>query len=118
MEAGLHEVMAMAEGVMFRLDKAGDRWAPPVYASQACSVKGSPFWYRICVREDRDGETKACVSLDMRGVEDAPSWELWLDGGCRWDSRLYGGRTLSELEWDIDEAIGSAVAARNGGLGQ
>lgn len=117
MEVGLHEVMAMAEGMMFRFERTGDRYAPPGCAMQACSVKGNPFWYQIHVRGDRDGKQKACVSLSMRG-EDAPSWELWVDSDCRWDGRLYGGRTLTDREWDIDDAIGFAIDTRNSGLGK
>lgn len=117
METGLHEAMAMAEGTMLRFMRTGDRYAPPACARRPCSVMERPMWYQIHVRQDERGEDKACVSLGFqRGKDGAPQWELWVGSDCRWERRLFGGRTLTEDEWELDDAIEGAVAARNAGL--
>ena len=116
-EVGLHEVMAMAEGMMFRFEKSGDRYAPPGCAMQPCSIMERLMWYQIHIRQDSNGKQKACVSLRMRHEENSPSWELWVGDDCRWNGRLFsGGRTILEDEWKIDEAISRAVDTRNAGL--
>lgn len=117
MESGLHEVMAMAEGMLFRFEKTGDRYAPPAFAMGGCSVKGRPAWFRICVRESEEGDECSCVDLYLRDYEGSPWWELRLGGDCRWSSKIfYGGRDIGDVEWEVDDAIGDAIRTRNAGL--
>lgn len=117
METGLNEVMAMAEGQLFRFNVTGDRWAPPGGAMRACSVMERPMWYQIHIRRDEDGSQKACVSLSFRhGRENGPTWELWVGSDCRWESKVFGGGTLMESEWETDDAIERAVRTRNAAL--
>ena len=114
---GLHEAMSMAEGMMFRLEKAGDAYAPPGSARMECSVMGVPMLCQTSLRKAEDGGQKACISLSLLRGEDTASWELWLDSACRWESKLFsGGRTLLPDEWEIDGAVGYAVRMRNAGL--
>lgn len=114
MEIGLHEAMAMAEGLLLRFSVTGDSLAPPGGAMMACSVMGRPMLCQIRARRDRDGVQKACVHLSaLHGREDAPSWELWVGSDCRWESRLLGGGELMESDWETDGAIGRAVSMRS-----
>lgn len=118
MEVGLHEVMAMAEGMLFRFERTGDRHAPPGHAMSPCSVRGAPFWYQIDIKRDAGGGRKARVSLRPRHGEDALSWELWVDDSCRWDGRLHGGGELADSARALDDAIAYAIGVRNAGLKQ
>lgn len=128
MEAnGLVEIMAMAEGVLFRYGKTGKRYEPPCWATGGCLVGERPMWFQLCVMGESAGPCSAgvaeaepaCVDvyLNMRGgMEDAPSWKLRVDGSGKWDKAVYGGRTLSSDEWELDDIIGSAVLRRNAAL--
>ena len=128
MEAsGLIEVMAMAEGALFRYEKTGDRYELPCWAMGGCSVGGQPMRFQLCIMGGSGGpcSTGAAeeepVHVDVHlgllyGGGDAPSWKLWLCEDGRWDSAVYGGRTMSDSEWELDSVIEKAVRRRNAAL--
>ena len=127
MEAGgLVEVMAMAEGALFRYGKTGDRYEAPCWAMGGCSVNGHRMAFQMAVMGGEKGPCsagaaesepeRAEVSIRMDG-DGAPSWELWVTADGKWDGRLYsGGRTLLAREWEVDGAIEKAVRRRNAAL--
>ena len=120
MEAGLHEVMSMAEGAMFRFEKSGDRYAPPAYAVGACSVKGRPMWFQLGVRPYGDGTERCRVDIYPRGRELSVTFELWLDPDGRWESRTFAreGAERHDDDDEVGDALSDAILVRNAGLGK
>ena len=129
MEAnGIVEIMAMAEGALFRYGKTGNRHEPPCWAMGGCSIGGQPMRFQLSVMGGSEGPCSTGVAegepvhVDahfsmLDGGRDAPSWKLSVDGSGRWDCRLYsGGRTLLAREWELDDAIEKAVRRRNAAL--
>ncbi len=119
MEAnGLVEVMAMAEGALFRYGKTGERYEPPCWAMGGCSIGGRPMWFQLCVMDEGEDGPRVDVQLSLRdGKNGAPSWKLWVGADGAWDGKLYsGGRNLSASEWELDGAIEETVRRRNNTL--
>ena len=114
--AGLVEVMSMAEGALFRFARTGNRCESPCWAVGAMSMMDKPMRFQIGIAE-RDGEAMAEVDISQRWeTPDTPSWKLWLRKDGRWDGAVYGGKTMSDGEWEIDSAIWKAVRRRNAAL--
>ena len=111
--AGLVEVMSMAEGALFRFARTGNYYEPPCLAVGALSIMDKSMRFRINITE-RDGEEIAEVDISqLWEALDAPSWKLWVCKDGRWNVAVYGGRTMSDSEWEIDGDIENAVQRRN-----